>query len=377
MALSPKISFRSVLHDRRTAIRGARTHPGAAGASRKRECYRQAIEFIVLDASVLLRYPRLTGVAMSVLLAEIAIGGVAVFVPEVAVRETAAGFGRRFEEHLTKLRAAARELRRLGLQVSEPSQESADLRAEYERWFRGALAEHGATVLPIPPVDLGALVDSACARRKPFDDKGSGFRDALVWQSVLDLARERRHTITFLTSDNDFYAASGSDQMAPELLEATAAAGVEVQVVRSLEDFVRNRITDDPNLYQAVSALLERERSQLGVNVWAAVSATEITVIDAHAEVIFNRFGRVDLRLVSAGAVPNLPDLALLQLDVTAEAEVDAEGYRITDDSHFSGTFDTTLHFAAFAHFDKRERNIESIEIPEIRLYIEEIIGPQ
>ena len=61
-----------------------------------------------------------------------------------------------------------------------------------------------AHVLPVhEDLDIEALLVRDLQRRKPFDDSGKGFRDALVWETLkaVVLASEAGDTIIFVTNN--------------------------------------------------------------------------------------------------------------------------------------------------------------------------------
>src|ERR1051325_7544821 len=59
----------------------------------------------------------------------------------------------------------------------------ADVETAQER-FRKELRENDVRVLPLPELSHADLLSRDLARRKPFN-QGKGYRDALIWHSVL------------------------------------------------------------------------------------------------------------------------------------------------------------------------------------------------
>lgn len=94
--------------------------------------------------------------------------------------------------------------RRLGFGAPEPPSG-----LDYRSYAEARLNEHlGFDLLPIPQVSHVDLVNRAVHRTPPFDQKGSGYRDSLVWANVLELVR-RGHDVAFVSSDRIFRSDEG------------------------------------------------------------------------------------------------------------------------------------------------------------------------
>lgn len=69
------------------------------------------------------------------------------------------------------------------------------------------LVKKGLEILPMPCVALEQILLRDLDRRKPFDEKGRGFRDFLIWRSVCELHsldNGEYFKIIFVTNDGDF-----------------------------------------------------------------------------------------------------------------------------------------------------------------------------
>jgi hypothetical protein len=100
----------------------------------------------------------------------------------------------------------------------------------------------GMALLPYPEVPHQVVAARALARRRPFDRLGhDGYRDTLVWESVLAHARSlpRGSRVAFVSRNSKDFAADGdegSDALHPHLVQDVAAAAgeAEVELVRDL-----------------------------------------------------------------------------------------------------------------------------------------------
>lgn len=146
---------------------------------------------VVLDSTSLISDFLLRSAPFQSLAERGATGALSIVVPEVVVRETTARFGRDCEEVAVLDRRSASLRSRLGLAAlgSASALDVDGAKTKYAIDLRSSLRSSGAQIVPIPAVPHEELVDRAVSRRKPFADSGNGYRDALIWQTVLDQAR--------------------------------------------------------------------------------------------------------------------------------------------------------------------------------------------
>lgn len=114
-----------------------------------------------------------------------------------------------------------------------------DQAAAHERLLE-RLTNVGVEILSLPQVSIPELLDRDLAGKKPFHPSGKGFRDALIWHSVMDLlSREGSDTVVYLVTDNsdDFRHGEG---LHPDLQEDTDGLGGHLRLVRGLEELVGN-----------------------------------------------------------------------------------------------------------------------------------------
>ena len=123
-----------------------------------------------------------------------------VYVPAVVLEELVANHQRAVERSDGEITQIAKVRRRLGLTPISTVADQFDYRAYItERWDERL----AFNVLPWPSVAHEELVERAVKHLPPFNSKGSGYRDALIWSDVLALAAEGRD-IAFVSSDGVF-----------------------------------------------------------------------------------------------------------------------------------------------------------------------------
>ncbi len=191
---------------------------------------------LVIDTSIVHKggfYLRSGGWPM--LLAAARLGRVRLCVPEVVVRETVARYRREILDAQRLINRGDRSLRKLSQDqlpqhVVEHEEISAQV-AAYESWLRDTVQEHGE-VLPLPAVEHGVLVDGVLAARKPFSSGEKGYRDALIWHTVLGAAGDE--ALTFVTSNTKDFLDPEGGALADDLVEDLRTSSVDPNRVRPL-----------------------------------------------------------------------------------------------------------------------------------------------
>ena len=82
------------------------------------------------------------------------------------------------------------------------------------------MSDAGGKILPIPDTPHARLIDKATARRRPFDAKGDGYRDALVWDSLLELLELGPDPAVLISNDHAAFSAKKEQpQLASDLVD--------------------------------------------------------------------------------------------------------------------------------------------------------------
>ena len=114
----------------------------------------------------------------------------------------------------------------LGQSIVSPM-EGFDSKEETKAFRERLLYRLGMTesrILDYPDTLHETLVKRATSRKRPFDDNGSGYRDALIWESVLDLAKQVEGPIVLVTKDKDFR--EGSSNLHGDLIKDLERLGL-------------------------------------------------------------------------------------------------------------------------------------------------------
>lgn len=194
---------------------------------------------LVIDSSLIVKHDwYLTTGPAQALLAAAQRGQIRLIVPEVVVREVVNKHAEERRAATDRVKSALADLRRLDGPES-PSRTAAvpeSPRETYEARLRERLADANVDVPPIPEI-TDALVTRALARRRPFTKEGKvGFRDALIWQAVLDGASDDAVSLLVAFNPIDF-ANDTKDALHPHLVEDVTSRGLSPDAVLLVQSF--------------------------------------------------------------------------------------------------------------------------------------------
>ena len=171
---------------------------------------------VVLDTSVFVSDFRLKGAAFRLFLENLRTVGHSLVVPRIVFMETVNKYRERLKQTVTKLGSTTDELRHLlgrdlGLPTAVDTQAKIDeLGGLYERELRSWLRERGAHIVRIPRISHEDVVKRDLMRRKPFSESGKGYRDTLIWETVLAELRKEQTPIALVSHNIKDFA--GSDR---------------------------------------------------------------------------------------------------------------------------------------------------------------------
>jgi hypothetical protein len=202
--------------------------------------------YIVLDSTAYRADLLLKGNAFRILLAALGKIGARLLLPEVVLEEVVNGFREKAEQFAAKIAALSSDARRLGLDASCIGK-TPDIDSEVARYRSDLLKRLGAELIDLPSIPHVELVNRALQRRKPFSDQGAGYRDALIWQNVLDLLKSSNEQVCFVTANRrDFWDDKGLHSDLNADLVAQTIPAQRLRLYERIEDLNAELIT--PNL---------------------------------------------------------------------------------------------------------------------------------
>ena len=167
----------------------------------------------VLDANTVIAEQYGASAHMRALLSASSAVGFQVHLPKVVLEEIAAKYERELSKNAKEAGKSLSNLSRLLGRSIDSSVEGFDSKEEtkaFRERLRYRLGMTESRILDYPDTLHETLVKRATSRKRPFDDNGSGYRDALIWESVLELAKQVTGPIVLVTKDKDFREGSGN-----------------------------------------------------------------------------------------------------------------------------------------------------------------------
>lgn len=213
---------------------------------------------IVLDSSVMIEGDwNLEHNAARALLGACERGEVELCVSRVVLDEVRNSYEEREAKKLQALNGARAALRRM----RGPRAGAGELEGEvtprpgYFGYLRRAITEAGGQILEYPEVAHQQLLERSLQRRAPFDKAGQrGYRDALIWHNVVELAGSGK-PVVFATNDGDFRSDKSPDDLHPHLVAELQERSIDaerVTLARSLKEVVERVIEPAAHVRKAL-----------------------------------------------------------------------------------------------------------------------------
>lgn len=102
----------------------------------------------------------------------------------------------------------------------------------------------GNSILPVPSVTQQQLLERALKRRKPFNPRSNGYRDALIWETILEYGRKHPgERVAFLTTNVKDFCDNG--KLHPDWVQDLRDSGLPtdcVTVFTTLQSFIDQEV---------------------------------------------------------------------------------------------------------------------------------------
>ena len=195
---------------------------------------------VVVDTTEFRESLKLDRAGWPQLLAWVRAGIVSGAVPDVVLLEANRHFTRQRQDELQRLTQAAKRLQAskavAHLDLDVVSTEIVSEIAGYLNWVRSELAGNGFELWPIPAVSHKDVLARDLAEKKPFSPIGKGYRDALIWESILEhLPLDQADAVVLLVTRDSGDFATKEGLLDRALAAEAADKGGEVIRVESLK----------------------------------------------------------------------------------------------------------------------------------------------
>jgi PIN domain len=206
---------------------------------------------VIFDTCALHDDLAMTGLASQTILSQAKQGKFDLVMPEVVFLEVVNKMGERITQASEKMARGASSLKKIGVGTSISSPKDGPLRLQFRTDLRARIEDAGSFV-PIPSLDHATLVERAIAGRKPFRSSGVGYRDALIWQTVVEEAQA--DDVVFVSGNSKDFGEAGS--LHADLQADLSQSQHQVSLLDSVEDFIEKFVPAADQAKERASQLI-------------------------------------------------------------------------------------------------------------------------
>jgi hypothetical protein len=187
---------------------------------------------VILDTTELKEAPRLYEGLLGVLLHASRIRRVRVGIPEVVRNEFERHQRRALSDAIKKASEAEMSQSRITGTKPPAAAELEPLFIDWKRTVATRLEAAQVTILGLPDTSHAAMLERDLGNRRPFQD-GKGYRDALIWETVLAAAAAAgSDSVLFVSRNSGDFADKEKKGWHPDLLDDLKARGLREERVR-------------------------------------------------------------------------------------------------------------------------------------------------
>lgn len=162
-----------------------------------------------------------------------------IVLPQIVLEETEAHYQRQLHAKRLSLEKAMKDYQRIaGSELDIPEQcfeRTIDNYANYLGRQLWGLLE----ILPYKQDYLDEVVSRAINRRKPCSSSGEGFRDAILWLTIIDFAKwYKSEPVVFITNNTRDFCDSDNRTLHHQLQEELTGLGLTIALYTSLSGFL-------------------------------------------------------------------------------------------------------------------------------------------
>lgn len=230
---------------------------------------------VILDTNIIFSDFHLKGARIKNLCESVKSTGDTVHIPEVVVDESINKYRKKTRECKLKIDRGISDFKRLtGKDVEDnPISDEFILKEseKYARSFKKQLQELGIKIIPYPSISHQELVKRDLARKKPFQETGKGYRDALIWESVKSICEKslslfENPKIIFVNKNHKDFCEEGL--LHPDLKEDLVNNGINEDYVRVIEDidiFIKEYIKPKQKILKNIQEELNANKQYNGI----------------------------------------------------------------------------------------------------------------
>lgn len=171
-----------------------------------------------------------------------------IFIPEVVIDEIVKQYDEKAEEYINSFNKALKKLSDLSTSpITQTPIDAKGFISNYRNELNNRIKQLGIGIIPYPNTGHKIMVARELGKKKPFKDSTKGYRDALIWDSVMEHTQKYSSNcgIIFLTANSKDFADKDKKDLHIDLIADCISNGIpttSIRLVTDIQNFMDNEI---------------------------------------------------------------------------------------------------------------------------------------
>lgn len=171
-----------------------------------------------------------------------------IFIPEVVIDEIVKQYDEKAEEYINSFNTALKKLSDLSTSpITQTPIDAKGFISNYRNELNNRIKQLGIGIIPYPNTGHKIMVARELGKKKPFKDSTKGYRDALIWDSVMEHTQKYSSNcgIIFLTANSKDFADKDKKGLHTDLIADCISNGIpptSIRLVTDIQNFIDNEI---------------------------------------------------------------------------------------------------------------------------------------
>ncbi len=171
-----------------------------------------------------------------------------IFIPEVVIDEIVKQYDEKAEEYINSFNKALKKLSDLSTSpITQTPIDAKGFISNYRNELNNRIKQLGIGIIPYPNTGHKIMVARELGKKKPFKDSTKGYRDALIWDSVMEHTQKYSSNcgIIFLTANSKDFADKDKKDLHTDLIADCISNGIpttSIRLVTDIQNFIDNEI---------------------------------------------------------------------------------------------------------------------------------------
>lgn len=163
--------------------------------------------------------------------------------PKIILEEIRHLYRRQLIDNINKYRSICRNIRGIIFDINTKIETTEiDIEEQVENYINFVKRKFNITnekIIDYKPEYLNEVVARATQRKKPCGTDGQGFRDTILWLTILDCAKsDNNWQIVFISSNTEDFANKETSSLHEDLLNDIQKSGIDVYYYKEISNFL-------------------------------------------------------------------------------------------------------------------------------------------